>query len=246
MSETNAGHNNPPEVLQLAPETISDISGHMADMPVIENERDAKLMKLHIDRAVACVRDLKAECEGKVRPLDDKVTYIKGLYRRPRRMLGDLLDEMRARLELFVKAEQSRREAIAMQAAADAAAAEQRAREAERIEKERLDDAAKGEIGVNVADIMADADEAFEAYEKAERQAILAQKQTHVKVGGGFSRAIGMRKKETLQITDAFAAISQMGVSDDIREAILKTARTFRKLNGRLPNGISSTVEEHL
>lgn len=243
---SDIGHNNPPEVLQLAVDVIADISGKMADVPVVETEEDARLIKMEIDRAKACIKDLESELDGKVRPLNTVVEGIRVLYRGPRRMLGDLLDEMLARTQVFVRAEQQRRAKLALEAAMEANAAKQRAKEAERIERERLDDAAKGEVGVNVAEVIADADEAFEAYSKARREEEIARSNMHVKIGGGFSRAIGMRKTETLQVIKVHEAIVEIGLTEDIREAVLKSARAFRKLHGRLPNGIKSTVEEHL
>lgn len=243
---SDIGHNNPPEVLQLAPEVIADISGKMANIPVVESEDDARLIKLEIDRGVACMRDLEAERDGKVRPLNTVVADINLVYHRPKRLLGDLLDEMRARLQLFMKTETLKREQAAAAAAAKAAEAERVAREAERIEREQLDNAAKGEVGVDVAEVISEADDAYEAYQQAERQAEIARRDMRVKIGGGFSRAIGMRKTETLHIDDGMAAVAEMGMTPDIRLAVLKSAATFRKLNNRLPKGITSTVEEHL
>src|SRR5882672_4159443 len=107
---SDIGHNNPPEVLKLAPDVISAISGVMADVPVVESEDDARLIKMEIDRGVACMRDLEAERDGKVRPLNTIVADINLAYHRPKRLLGDLLDEMRARLQLFMKAETLKRE----------------------------------------------------------------------------------------------------------------------------------------
>src|SRR5216684_9365193 len=204
---TDIGHNNPPEVLRLAPEVIADISGRIADIPVVESEDDARLIKMEIDRAKACIKDLEAERNSKVRPLNDKVDLINQTYRRPRNLLGDMLDEMLGRVEVFVKLEQAKRQAMAIARALKAKEAEEAAKEAERIERERLDDAAKGEIGVNVAEVIAKADEAFEDFTRLEREAILAKKDTHVKVGGGFSRAIGLKEKETLHIIDAVLVI---------------------------------------
>lgn len=247
--DPSLGHNNPPEVLKLAVEVIADISGRMADVPVVETEEDARLIKMEIDRAKACIKDLEAEQDSKVRPLRDKADQIRQTYRRPRNLLGDLLDEMLARVQLFVKAEEKRRQEIALAAAAKAAALALEARAKELEEQERLDDAAKGEVGVNVAEIVADADEAFEAYCAAERAAELAEKQTHVKIGGGFSRAIGMRKTETLSVHNyhwAMDALHNAGFFGAIEPAILQAARAYRKVHGKLPDGIKSTVEEHL
>lgn len=240
------GHNNPPELLELADVVIRDISASMAELPVIQNEDHARAMKVQIDRAKICIRDLEAELDGKVRPLRETVEGIRIQYRPKRGMLGNLLDEMLGRVQLFVKAEQRRREQAAAVLAAEAEKARRQAEEAERIERERLDDAAKGEVGVDVAEVIQQADQAFETYEKAERQARVAEKDTRVKIGGGFSRAIGMRKTETLTVQDATLAVSVMGLTPDIEAAILKSARAYRTVHGKLPNGIISRVEEHL
>lgn len=249
MMQPDIGHNNPPEVLELAVTVIDDISGCIADIPVVEDEQAAREMKVQIDRAKLCVKDLEAEQEVKSKPLRDHLETIRADYRPKRRMLGDLLDEMLARVEVFVHAERRRREQAAALLVAQAHEARRKAEEAERIELEQLDNASKGEVGVDVAQIIAEADDAFEAYEKAERQAVRAEKDTRVKIGGGFSRAIGTRKKETLSIPDvryATAALNEMGLTPDIHEAMLKSARAYRTVQGKLPEGVISKVEEHL
>jgi hypothetical protein len=240
------GHNNPPEVLELVETVISDISMVMADIPVVEDERAAREMKTGIDRAKLCIKDLDAELADKVRPLLAAEEGFRGQYRPKKAMLNNLLDEMLDRVQVFVKAEQRRREQAAALLVAQAHEARRKAEEAERIELEQLDNASKGEVGINVAEVIGDADEAYEAYCKAERQAEIAQKDTRVKVGGGFSRAIGMRKSETLSIDDQYVALKVMGLTPDLTEAFFKSARAYRKVYGKLPDGISSTVEEHL
>jgi hypothetical protein len=248
MSDTSVlrDHNNPPEVLELASGVTAEISRYMADNPVVENEDAARGMKVYVDRAKLCIKDLEDERDGKVRPLNEQVAAINGRYRGPRRLLGDLLDEMLGRIQIFVRAEERKRQQAAMELAAKARAAEEAAREAERIERERLDDAAKGEVGVDVAEVIANADQAFDEYTKAERQAILAQRETHVKVGGGFSRAIGMREKEVFHIDSLMKAIQSLGPTPDIEAAVLKAARSHYRTYKKLPDGISRTVERHL
>ena len=245
-STPSVGHNNPPEMLETAQEVAKSISGWMAESPVVQNETHAKAIKMQIDRAKLCIKDLEDERDGKVRPLNDTVASINFKYRSPRRLLGDLLDEMLNRLSTFVKAEERRREQIALKALAKAREAEAAAREAERVEQERLDDAAKGEIGVDAAKVIEDADKAFEEYCAAEREAARARKETHVKVGGGFGRAISMRKVETLHFTNCAEALEDIGFTDGIKEAILKSAIAYRKLHNRLPRGVVSKVEKHL
>lgn len=240
------GHNKPPEAIELASDVIGFISAYMADYPVIQKEEDARLMKVQIDRAKLCIKDLEAERDGKVRPLNNRVDDINGTYRKSRRMLGNLLDEMLGRLQDFVIKEEQRREEMARVAALKAKTLELAAKEAERLEQERLDDIAKGEVGVDVAEVISNADDAFEEYQRAEREAILAKKDTHVKVGGGFSRAIGLREKETLTVTDYTLALRDMGLTSDIEDAILKAARAWRKVHETLPRGIKSTMEKQL
>ncbi len=240
------GHNNPPDNLTTADGLIKEVSSFMAGNPVVQTDDEARQFKLYVDRTKAQIKDLEAEQEVKSYPLRVHLETIRSDYRPKRRMLGDLLDEMLGRVELFVQAEQRRREQAAALLVAHALEARRKAEEAERIEREKLDNASQGEVGINVAEVIDDADEAFEAYEKAERKAEVARRDMRVKIGGGFSRAIGMRKTETLHIEDGMAAIGEMGMTPDIRLAILKSAGTFRKLNNRLPNGIVSKVEEHL
>ncbi len=107
------GHNNPPEVLELAETVISDISMVMADIPVVEDEKTAREMKTGIDRAKLCIRDLDAELADKVKPLLAAEEGFRGQYRPKKAMLNSLLDEMLDRVQIFVKAEQRRREQAA-------------------------------------------------------------------------------------------------------------------------------------
>lgn len=239
-------HNNPPEVIDLASEVVQNVSAYMAEAPVVEDADAARGMKLQIDRAKLCIKDLEAERDGKVRPLNEQVETINDKYRKPRVMLNTLLAEMLNRVHVFVKKEELIRQMAALEAERKAREAELVAREAERVEQERLDDAAKGEIGVDVAKVMSDADDAFKEYEKFARQAVLAEKETRVKIGGGLSRAIGVKEREVLSVKEPFLAIMMMGVTPDIQEAILKSARAWRKVHGKLPDGIDVTMERHL
>jgi hypothetical protein len=52
-----------------------------------------------------------------------------------------------------------------------------------------------------------------------------------------------MRRTETLVLDDAAAAIAAIGVTDKIKDAILSSARDYRKLHGSLPAGVSAVTE---
>ena len=99
---------------------------------------------------------------------------------------------------------------------------------------------------MDVAAVTKAADEAFSAFERQSRFADRTEKDTRVKIGGGFAASVGLRNSEVLQVDDALKAIVVIGVTERIREAILTEARAYRKANGRLPDGVSATTERKL
>lgn len=240
------GHNNPPEMIELARETTRQLSEWFAEHSHVTSEEGARDLKKQIDRAKLCLKDLEDARDREVRPLNERVNAINTGHRVVRRPLGTLLDEMLEALDVYAKAEEAKRIEAALEAQRKAREAEERAREAERLERERLENARMGEVGIDIAATVQQADEAFEAFERAEREAIRAQEATHVKIGGGFSRAISIREREVLDVDDAAAAIQDMGLTDGVRTAILTSARSFRRLNNRLPNGISATIKRNV
>lgn len=189
---------------------------------------------------------MEDERDGFVRPLNEQVAAINDCYRTPRESLKKICELLVGRLSDYVKREKEKREAEAEEKRRAAELAEQRAREAEAREQEAKAEAAAGVIDVDIGSATAVADQAFSKYEKAEREAARAEKDTNVKIGGGFKRALALRVKETLEVTDWQAAITEMGLTPAIKDAILTSARAFRKATGDLPDGIQSTKEETL
>lgn len=234
------GHNQPPGMIDTAAETAKDISAWMAEMPIIETEESARDAKLFLDRGKLCIKDLEDERDGKVRPLNEQVKAINETYKSPRDKLQTLILTLGNRLAFFLRAEEQRRLAAAKEAARIAEEAEQRAREAERLEQDAIASADSGELGVDIAAHVDAANSAFRDFEKADRQAARAEKETHVKIGGGFSRAVSLRPKETLIVRDPVVAITEIGLTEEIQEAIIKSARAYRKLRGRLPGGVNA------
>ncbi len=244
--EDRIGHNHPPSMIETAAETMNDLSAWMAEHPVVQTEEDAREAKVYLDRGKLCVRDMEDERDGKVRPLNEQVREINAYYKGPRTQLENVLQALQNRLTDFIREETRKREEAAEEAARLAEEAEQRAREAERIEQEAIESAKAGELGVDIAAHTVGADEAFRDYEKASRAAQIAEKDSHVKIGGGFSRAISLRQKETILVVNPIVALNEIGMTDDIRDAIIKSARAFRKLRGRLPGGVESEIREEL
>ena len=239
----NIGHNKPPDMTETAIETMRSLSDWMEENPVIENEVKAREAKVFIDRGKLCIKDLEDERTGLVRPLNEQVAEINGHYKGPRQNLEKVLEEITYRISQFLRAEEARRIAIAEEARRVAAEAEERARAAEKAEQQALDDARSGELGVKVAARTEEADEAFKQFQLAERQAALADRESKVKIGGGFARAVSLRTETTLTVTDAAKAIKAIGVNEDINAAIIKAARAYKKLHDKYPPGIEVQTE---
>jgi hypothetical protein len=156
-----------------------------------------------------------------------------------RNALVDRLTAYARRLEQerLRKAEEARR-------AAEAAA--QAALEAERREQEAREEAEQGVCDIDLGQITTETDQAVAALGKAARAVQLAERESKVRVGGGFGRVMTLRDKEILTVTDWKAAIAEIGLTDRIAEAILTEARAFRTSMGDLPAGITATYDRSL
>lgn len=243
---SDLGHNNPPGMIETAAEIAADLNNWLKEHPVVESLPEAAEAKLFIDRAKLGLKDMEDERDGKVRPLNEQVKAINGSYAEPRRLVERVLSEISQRVGDFIRREEAKRQAAAEEARQAVKAAEERAREAERIEQEKLADAANGELDIDVHRVTQEADKAFGEYQKAERQAAIAERETKVKISGGFQRAIGLRVSESFIVTDAAKALAAIGSTPDIEEAIIKAAKAYRKLKGVLPPGVAVDAERKL
>jgi hypothetical protein len=247
------GGNKPPSPIEMAHDIMRVLSDWMKEHPVIENEDDARAAKPLIDRAKAAMEELETERDGKVRPLNDRVAEINAEYKAvhntdPKKpgTFNRVFNELKARVAEYLRREEQKRLAAAAEARRLQEEAERQAREAEERERQALHSASVGEVDVDIAAVTQEADSAFETFERQSRFADRAERDTKVKLGGGFAGAVSLRTAETLQVDDALKAIVIIGVTDRIRDAILTEARAYRKANGRLPDGISATTERKL
>lgn len=245
------GGNNPPMSINLDAPTLIDrarsfytiLSTFLKATPVIESHDDAKQAANYIEQARATIGEIEDTRKRRVTPLNDEVKTINEEYRTPRETLQSLMDEVKRRLTAFAAAEEAERRRVAEAARLAAEEAERIAREAEAVETEAKACADVGEVGVNVASAIAQADKAFVTFKRADRAAVRAERSVPVRLAGGMGRAVSMRRTETLVLDDAVAAITAIGVTDKIKDAILSSARDFRKLHGKLPAGISAEIE---
>ena len=246
MSAAALGHNNPPSAIDSVFSAAKDLSNWMAENPVIQQQEKAKQAKLLCDRSTVALEELEAERDASVRPLNTQVKGINEQYKVPKETLTRVVSELKSRLQGFIEQEEAKRKAEAAEKAQLAFEAEKKAREAWEREQEALANASVGEIDVDVAKVTTDAINAFSEYETSVREAKVAEKDAHVKLGGGFGRAMSLKTKETLILDNALKAVEVIGVTDKIREAILSAARDYRRLNNRLPDGVSSITEKVL
>ena len=250
------GANNPPGPIEFARETMDEINKWMALHPVVLTEQDARDAKLLVDRAKTALEAVEAERDSKVRPLNDTVSAINAEYKSYHNPDGKksgkwgsfdrIANELKDRFSTYLKSEEDKRIAAVREAERIAQAALDAAREAERKEREAIENARVGELGVNVAEVTKEADTAFKAFEQAARVADIAHVDTRFKVGGGYLKPVGLRTAKTLVVTDLKEAITEIGLTGKINEAVLSSARDYRKLYNRLPAGINEVEERVL
>lgn len=246
------GSNNPPGPIEHAQSVVDDINSWLADHPVIESEDHAREAKPYLDRAKAAFEEVEAERDGKVRPLNEQVKSTNETYKalhntdpkKPGRF-DKIVVELKARVAAFMLREEEKRRVAAEKARLAQEESERIAREAEAREAEALENAKAGEV-VDVAEVTKQADEAFSEFERQSRFAARAERDTKVKIGGGFDKSASLRNVETLHLESYGKAIKAIGPHDKIRDAILSAAREYRKEHGVLPDGVTATYERKL
>jgi type IV secretory pathway VirB10-like protein len=241
MSEI--GHNNPPGPIQMGVVTLGALSNWLRENPVIQTEEIAFSAAAMVKRAKASLDEIEAERIKKVKPLNDEVKAINADYKAASELLSKTLDELKKRLTAYTRAEEERRwrEAEALRLEAEKAA--EAARKAEEREREAKENASVGELGVDVSGAIKEADQKFSEFEKASHAAAVAERDAHIKLSTGHGRAISLRTKETLVVTDWRKAMKAIGLTDKIAEAIVSAARDYRRLKGKLPEGIEAQTE---
>lgn len=234
-------------MIAVCDQVAEDISAWLAEHPVITTETMAKAAKLHLDRGKLSLKDMEDERDKAVRPLNEQVKVINEAYRPTRILLNRILEEASGRIAAFIHAEEEKRQAAARDAARLAREAEARALEAEGREREATESASVGELGVDLKAAAVEAGAAVREAERAARAAQIAERETKVKVAGGFSRAASLRKVKKYLIgtageedlmKSAVAALRAVGLTEEISEAITKAAKVYHEEYGEIPPGI--------
>lgn len=247
-------HNSPPSPIDYAKEVIGELSGWMSGCPVVQTEEDSRQAKLLLDRAKAALEDVERERDGKVRPLNDEVAKINSIYKAAHNIdpkkpgaFDKIVLALKQRVHAYLLVEEAKRRRVADEKRAAADAAREAALEAERLEREAAENAAVGEVGIDIATVTAAADDAFSTAKATEREAARAERDADkVRLAGGFGKSLSIRNVEVLEVEDWRQAIDAVGLTDHIRNAILTAARNFRIEYGELPKGVISSSKRSL
>jgi hypothetical protein len=239
---------DPDKQLKGAAEARDELNAFLTATPVISSAKDAKAGADWKHRSTIALKQADEERDAKVRPLNEEVRAINAIYKVVTKPLGDLVAELRSRLTVYDHAETAKREA---EAAAVRAAAEEAARVAQEATAElteAIDDAAQGaEADVGTLAVRLEAAQREAA--KLNRQAAVAERDSHVRIPSVMGRAVSGRTYRELIIADveaAILAIRVMGLTERIADAICLEAKAFKATWGELPEGVTENSERRI
>jgi hypothetical protein len=245
------GGNFPPDAISLAAPTVEELRLFLADNPVISDDDEARAAKAILDRVALALKDVESERDGKVRPLNEQVKETNAAYHqfhnasKKNGLWDKLVGQLWSRMSAYALEVERQRQEAARRAREAANEAARLAREAEQREIEAATDAASG-VCTDIGAATEAANEAFSVYRRKNWTAQRAEGSTKVRIVGGIGNAVSLKDHETLTVTDWKAAIEEIGLTQDIADAILKGARTYRKACGDLPSGVTATYERSL
>lgn len=233
--------------IEAARETYASIKAFLDSAIVIQDEETSAKAKLMLDRGRGAVADLERDMEAEATPLRKVWEDCRARFTPAIKAFAKPLDELRARMTAFALEQERKRKAALEEARRIAEVARLAALEAERIEGEAKENAAVGDLEAEVGTAIAHADVAFQEFKQADKAASVAYREANdTTIRGGFSRGVGLKDKKTLVLDDWQKAITALGLTDDIRDAILKSARAYKSLHKKLPDGVSETVERKI
>jgi hypothetical protein len=240
------GDNEPPGPIDAGKEAMTELSAFLRENPVIQSPEDAKHGGAWVERTRIALADMETERKAQTEPINKKLSAINSAYKAVREPLESALKLLRARLTKYATDVEAARIAEANRLRAEAEAAEAAAREAERLEQNAEACAAVGECA-DVGAAIKQADDAFKQFGKADRQAAVAERNVPVKLGSVMGgKALSMKTRRVLVVTDAAAAVVAMGLTDKIKTAIVQSAKDFEDAHGELPAGVTETYERSM
>lgn len=246
QSRLGIGGNNPPGPIEAAKEAMAELSAFTENNPVIQTFDQAKEASAFIERTRVALQAMEDERKPQTDPLTAKLEAINKPYRLVRQPLEKLYEVVKARLTKYNNAVEQARLREAQRLREEAEARERAAREAEAREQEAIVNAEAGEL-TDVGGAIVEADDAFKGFQKADRAAAVAERNVPVRIASVMGgKAISMRTTEVFTVEDASAAITAMGLSDDLQKQIIKDAKRYRETFGELPDGVTSSYERRI
>jgi hypothetical protein len=251
------GGNSPPPVetaIDRAKPIAEELGRFLAENPVISTDDESRAAKDLRDRFLLALRSVDEERDAKVRPLNAEVKAINDDYHRlhnsdkKRPGIWDKeANHLWARMNKYAL-ELEQKQKVAAEAARKAADEQARiARELEQLEIEAATEAASGVCDVDIARVTEEANEAFSDYRRLDWRADrLEASAAKTRITGGICNAVSLKDHETLTISDWRAAIEDIGLTDEMADAIVKGARAYRKEHHKLPRGIERITERGL
>lgn len=240
------GHNMPPGAIDMAREAYQDLAKFLSDNPVFQSHATAKEAKLFLDRTKAVAKDLADAEKAESAPIYEEWRAAKNKYAPAVETLDRITRELKARIQNFLDAEETIRRAEAVEAIRLAQKAIIAAQAAAEIGREAQENAAQGEF-TDVGAAMQAADEAEDAAIRAVRAAAVSERDAdNVRLAGGFGRSVSVRTVKKPVVEDWLAAIKAMGLTDGVRDAIITSARAWKKIHGTFPAGIGEIEERVL
>lgn len=241
LDRDGIGGNHPPGPIEMADETFRALSGFLAAHPAIVDDTSAREAKLFLDRANATKKDVEDAREREAKPLHAAWQAARAKYATPLDRLQDLIAHLKGRMTTWALAEEARRKREAAEAARVAEEARLKAEAALAAEREAIENAAVGDLEADVGAAVVQTDDAIGEARSAAIDAKRAERDSNVRIGGGFARASTLRTTYEYAVDDVDRAFVALWPNDDIREALLKAAREFERKNKKLPDGVTKT-----
>lgn len=238
--------NQPPAVaIESAREAWSQINSFLRDVPVIETLEQARNAATQTRLGKTALKELEAERTGTEdykdwKSLDAKIKEANKSYKTAKDQLDALLEQVDGRLWCFSEAEKERKRQEAAEAQRKAYELARRAQDLAAQRDEAIEDAAMG--------VETDAGQLIVEAAQIDRRAALSahiadgmmQAAETVKIRDDFGgRAVSLRNPDVPTVTDACAAITAMGMTGKIEEAIVSSARDFYRAHQEWPKGIT-------
>lgn len=236
------GHNNPPPA-EVVGGLDTELRAWIKEHPVLQDAAEANKAAQLALRAKKTLDDIEDDRKRRVGPLNAQVKEINAEYAEAATPIQSALVVLRGRMTDYATAEERRRQEEAERLRLEAIERQRAASEAIRDAAEAETNAGFGET-VDVVAAKQNAVRLFNESRKADRAFARAEKASeHVHLAPGLDgRAMSLRNREELSVTDAAAAIGATGITEGIAEAILTAARAYKKLKGNYPPGIAVNV----